>query len=64
MNDGEAILAWILFWFFAAITTIATFLIVAFHRSRPRAVVLSTAVLLFFIGLYFALRLFLDNLGL
>lgn len=64
MSDGEAILAWILFWVFASITTIATFLIVAHHRSRLRAIVLSTAALLLFIGLYFALRLFLNELGL
>lgn len=64
MQDQESILAWVLFWIFAAITTAATFLITDHHRSRSFAIILTLASLAFFIGLYFALQILFRYLGL
>ena len=64
MRDGEATLAWILFWLFAAITTVATFLITDHHRSRSLALLLAVSSLALFIGLFFALQALLRYLGL
>jgi len=57
-------MAWILFWLFAAITTIATFLIVDHHRSRALALALTAVSLALFIVLYFALQALLRFVGL
>ena len=64
MQDGEATLAWVLFWIFATITTVATYLITDFHRSRGLAVGLTALSMALFIGLYFALQAFIRFLGL
>ena len=64
MQDGEATLAWILFWFFTTITTVATFLITDHHKSRFLALVLTIVSLLFFVALYFGLQVLLRHLGL
>ena len=64
MQDGEATLAWVLFWIFTAITTVATFFITDHHRSRLLALSLTALSLALFIGLYFALRALLRYLGL
>ena len=64
MQEGEATLAWILFWVFTAITTVATFLITDHHRSRSLAVGLTAMSLALFVGLYFALQALLRYLGL
>jgi len=64
MHDGETIVAWVLFWLFAAITTISTFLITDHHRPRRQAVLVSGAVLAFFVLLFLGLRALLANLGL
>ena len=64
MHDSETIVAWILFWLFTAITTIATFLITDHHRSRRQAVLTSGAVLAFFVLLFLGLRALLASLGL
>ena len=64
MQEGEATLAWILFWVFTTITTVATFLITDHHRSRSLALGLATLSLALFIGLYFALQALLRHLGL
>lgn len=63
-DGGEATLAWILFWIFAAITTVATFLITDHHKTRAWAVGLGALTLVFFIGLYLALHWLLRYLGL
>ena len=64
MQDGESTLAWILFWIFAIITTVATFLIVDHHRSRALAMGLTALCLALFVGLYFALQALLLYVGL
>ena len=64
MQDSESTLAWILFWIFAGITTVATFLIVDHHRSRPLAVGLTLLSIALFVGLYFALQALLRYVGL
>jgi phosphate starvation-inducible membrane PsiE len=64
MQDGEATLAWVLFWVFTAITTVATFFITDHHRSRGLAWGLAALSLTLFIGLYFALQALLRYLGL
>lgn len=64
MQDGEATLAWVLFWVFTAITTVATFLIADHHKSRGMAGGLAALSLTLFIGLYFALQALLRYLGL
>lgn len=64
MHDGEAIVAWILFWVFTAITTISTFLITDHHRSRRQAVLVSGAMLAFFVLLFLGLRILFARLGL
>lgn len=64
MQNGEATLAWILFWIFAVITTVATFLIVDHHRSRALAIGLATLSLALFVGLYLALQTLLRSVGL
>jgi hypothetical protein len=64
MHGGEFLLAWILFWLFTTLSTVATFLIVRHHHGRRRAVGLSLLVLLLFIALYLGLRAFLHYLGL
>ena len=64
MQNEESALAWVLFWLFAVITTVATFLIVDHHRSRLFALGMTAVSAAFFIGLYFALRFLLRYLGL
>lgn len=64
MQDGEATLAWILFWVFTVITTLATFFITDHHRSRAWALGLAALALALFIGLFFALQALLRYLGL
>lgn len=64
MQDGEATLAWILFWVFTVITTVATFLITDHHKSRSSAVGLTALCLALFVGLFFALQALLRYLGL
>lgn len=64
MQSGESTLAWVLFWIFAVITTVATFLIVDHHRSRVLAIGLTALSLAFFVGLYFALQALLREIGL
>ena len=64
MQDGEATLAWILFWVFTVITTLATFFITDHHKSRALALGLTAVSLALFIGLYFALQALLRYLGL
>ena len=64
MHNGEAIVAWILFWVFTAITTISTFLITDHHRSRRQAVLVSGAMLAFFVLLFLGLRILFAKLGL
>lgn len=64
MHNGESTLAWILFWIFAFITTVATFLIVDHHRSRSLAVGLTALSMALFVGLYFALQALLRYVGL
>ena len=64
MQDEGSVLAWVLFWLFAAITTVATFLIADHHRARSVAVTLASVSLAFFIALYFALQALLRYLGL
>ena len=64
MQDGEATLAWILFWVFAAITVVATFLITDHHRSRRLAIALTIVCMVLFLALFFGLQAFLRYLGL
>lgn len=64
MQNEESTLAWILFWLFAGITTVATFLIVDHHRSRAVAIGLTVASMAAFIGMYFALQALLRFVGL
>jgi hypothetical protein len=64
MNDGEATMAWILFWVFSGITTVAAFLIADHHRSRRFAILLTLLSAAFFVGLYTALGVLLRYLGL
>lgn len=64
MQSGESTLAWVLFWIFAVITTVATFLIVDYHRSRALALGLTAVSLALFVGLYFALQALLRFVGL
>jgi hypothetical protein len=64
MRDGEATLAWILFWVLTVITVVATFLITDHHRSRRLAVALTIVCAVFFLGLFFGLQAFLRYLGL
>jgi hypothetical protein len=64
MQNEESTLAWILFWLFAVITTVAAFLIVDHHRSRLFALGMTTLSVAFFIGLYLALQALLRYLGL
>lgn len=64
MNDGEALVAWLLFWLFAAITTVSTFLITDHHRPRRQALSVSGVVLTFFVVLFLGLRMLLADLGL
>lgn len=64
MQDSESTLAWVLFWIFAVITTLATFLIVDHHRSRSLAVGLTLLSIALFVGLYFALQALLRYVGL
>jgi phosphate starvation-inducible membrane PsiE len=64
MHDGEATLAWVLFWVFTAITTVATFLITDHHQSRLRAWVFSAFSLVFFIALFIAMQVLFRYLGL
>ena len=64
MQDQESTMAWILFWLFAGITTVATFLIVDHHRSRALALALTVVSMALFIGLYFALQALLHFVGL
>ncbi len=64
MQEGSSTLAWILFWLFAAITTVATFLITDHHRSRRLATGLGVLSLASFVALYLALQFLLRQLGL
>ena len=64
MHDGEFLLAWILFWLFTALSTVATLLIVTHHHGRRLGLGLALLVLTLFIALYFGLRTFLRYLGL
>ena len=64
MQDSESTLAWVLFWIFAVITTLATFLIVEHHRSRSLAVGWTLLSIALFVGLYFALQALLRYVGL
>lgn len=64
MNDGEALVAWLLFWLFAAITTVSSFLITDHHRSRRQAVLVALAVVAFFVLLFLGLRTLFSSLGL
>lgn len=57
-------LAWILFWIFAAITTVATFLITDHHKPRSVAIALTIVSSGLFIGLFFGLLALLRHLGL
>jgi phosphate starvation-inducible membrane PsiE len=64
MRDAESTLAAVLFWLFAAITAVATFLIADHHGSRRMALVLAATVLILFVLLFAGLRVFLRSLGL
>lgn len=64
MRNAEVIVAWILFWLFATITTVSTFLIVRFHRSSRQALLIAAGVGFFFVLLFIGLRLLLRSLGL
>jgi phosphate starvation-inducible membrane PsiE len=64
MSRGDAALANVLFLLFAAITTVSTFLIVQHFRSRKLAIVLTVAVLVFFVALYLSVKALLRSLGL
>lgn len=64
MQNEESTLAWILFWLFATITSVATYLIVNHHRSRGLAVGLTLLSIALFIGLYIALRALIRFVGL
>ena len=63
-DGGEANLAWILFWIFATITTVAAFLITDHHKPRRWAVGLATLSLALFTALYLALQALFRYLGL
>lgn len=64
MQEGDATLAWVLFWLFATITTVATFFITDHHKSRALAALLTVLCLALFIGLFVALQALLRYLGL
>ena len=64
MQGVESPLAWILFWIFAIITTVATFLIVDYHRPRSLAVGLTLLSIALFVGLFLALQALLRYVGL
>ena len=64
MQDGEALVAWVLFWVFAAITTISAFLITDHHRPRRQAILVAGVMLMFFVLLYSGLRALFGALGL
>ena len=64
MQNGEATLAWILFWIFATITVVATFLITDHHYSRRLAVSLGIVCAALFLALYLGLQALFRYLGL
>ena len=64
MENGETTLAWVLFCLFAVITTVATFLIVDFHRSRRLALAMAALSAACFVALYLAVRALMHFIGL
>lgn len=64
VSRGNPILGNLLFALFAMISFVGTYLIVRHFRSRWLAVLLSMAVLVFFVALYFGLEALLQWLGL
>ena len=64
MSRGNPILGNLLVALFAMISCVGTYLIVRHFRSRWLAVLLSMAVLVFFVALYFGLEALLQWLGL
>lgn len=64
MRSAEVVVAWILFWLFAAITIVSTFLIVRFHRPSRQALLITGGVGAFFVLLFIGLLLLLRSLGL
>ena len=64
MQNGEAMLAWILFWIFAAITVVATFLITDHHYTRRLALTLTIVCAVSFLALYIGLQALFRYLGL
>lgn len=64
MGRGDPILGNLLFVLFSAISVASTFVITRHFHSPRLAVVLSLAVLAFFVALYFALEALMRWLGL
>ena len=64
MIRGDPILGNLLFVLFAVISVVGMYLIVRYFRSRWLALCLSSAVLVFFVALYFGLEALLQWLGL
>ena len=63
MQNGEATLAWVLFWLFALISVISTFFIVRHFRSTRPALIVAFLDIVFFVALYFFLRYLMQPLG-
>lgn len=64
MGRGDPILGNLLFVLFTAISVMGTFFVAQHFHSRRLAIILSLAVLLFFVVLYLALEAFMQWLGL